>query len=123
MNTCHRCNKEIIKPANSCTTGYGIDRDDNKICFACCGELDAAEMIATGRITLYLCEDKRGQHTVTNWPGSLSIPITHIRKGKHSIARWRYDVWFTYAGELWHGVQYGDNTQLCHCKRSKRMAA
>jgi hypothetical protein len=24
------------------------------------------------------------------------------------------------AQEHWHGVTYGDNTQICHCKRVKK---
>ena len=29
-----------------------------------------------------------------------------------------YDVWFIGPdGKEWHGVQYGDLTQVCHCRR------
>jgi hypothetical protein len=68
-----------------------------------------------GRITLYLTDDGR----VTNWPNSLSFK-GHVSKGRHNIAGTRYDVWFTGPdGHRWHGTQYGDNTQICHCKRTK----
>lgn len=32
----------------------------------------------------------------------------------------RYDTWFTGPdGKQWHAVQYGDNTQIAHCRRTK----
>jgi hypothetical protein len=40
--------------------------------------------------------------------------------GRHNIAGVRYDVWFRGPdGHVWWGVQYGDMTQICHCKRTK----
>lgn len=125
---CADCGAEC-KP-DGCATGYGVDRDNRKICYACCGYHDRAEMMLTGRATLYLTYDVipakpgtpwgRGIHNarVTNWPGSLSIRAG-IKSGRHNIAGRRYDVWFTFAGRTWHGVQYGDNTQICHCRITK----
>ena len=101
------------------TTGYGIDRDGKKHCYACCADDDRKQMQETGRITLYLSESKTGEWSVSNWPGSLRFPCNVPRVSRHNIARWRYDVWFTANGENWHGVQYGDNTQICHCRRTK----
>jgi hypothetical protein len=93
-----------------------------------------------GRITLYLTFDKalaRWHHDggwngknspvtgkaspwqVTNWPGSLRFNA-FVRRGRHNLAGTRYDLWFTGPeNTLWHGVQYGDQTQVCHCKRLK----
>lgn len=96
------------------STGYGTDREGNKVCFACCAEQDKAYMRENGRITLYLSGNK-----VTNWPNTLELPTTYQRKGYHNIARTRVDVWFNFEGAKWHGTQYGDNSQLCHCKRIK----
>jgi hypothetical protein len=59
-------------------------------------------------------------HELTNWPGSLSIQVRRIKTGHHNIAGKRYDVWFTFEGHEWHGVQYGDNTQICHCRKLKQ---
>ena len=85
----------------------------------------------TGKITLYLdCERWKDQRkkdssiracmgTVQNWPGSLKIPC-HTRCGDHNIARTRYDVWFKFEGYEWWGVYYGEDTQLIHCKRTKK---
>lgn len=63
---------------------------------------------------------------VANWPDSLSFKVYHMRIGKHNMANCRYDVWFEILNpntkhlERWHGVTYGDQTQICHCKRTNR---
>ena len=99
----------------SSTTGYGVTADGRKHCYQCCAETDRKAMNETGRATLYLTD--KG---VVNWPGSLSFSVTRRRKGQHNIARTREDVWFTGPdGAPWHGVQYGKNTQICHCRRIK----
>src|SRR3990167_8673081 len=99
------------------TTGYGTDKDGKKHCYACCADNDRKAMIADGRATLYLI-GKPGEHEITNWPGSLRFNPFRVRKGRHNMARTRYDAWFTGPdGKKWHGVQYGENTQIAHCKR------
>lgn len=98
----------------SITTGYGVDQQGKKHCYTCCADADKKQMRDTGQITLYLSSGK-----VTNWPGSLSIPVNNKRTGRHNWTGRRYDVWFYFEGKLWHGVQYGDMTQLCHCKQIK----
>lgn len=52
--------------------------------------------------------------------------IPHIFKvGRHNLSRWRYDVsfwvpnWTTKKLDLWVGVNYGDNSQVCRCRRTK----
>lgn len=94
------------------TTGYGIDSDDKKHCYGCCALKDKERMKQEGKITLYLVKNE-----VTNWTGSLRFPVTYQKRGNHNIAGVRYDVWFWVDGEKWHGIQYGDNTQICRCKR------
>jgi hypothetical protein len=123
---CGQCG--LVKPVGtSAGTGYGYRRYDDPsqspICYDCCGENEAREMEETGRATLYLtCEplrrnqERKTAGTVSNWPGTLKIPC-HTRAGRHNIAGTRYDCWFTFKGKEWHGVQYGDNTQIVHCKR------
>lgn len=97
------------------TTGYGVDSEGRKHCYACCAERDKAEMIKTGRATLYLSGKE-----VSNWPESLKFRVNYVRKGRHNMARVRYDVRFIGPdGKPWHGVQYGDNTQIVHCRRIK----
>lgn len=123
---------------SECTTGYGTDREGKTYCYACCAERDKADMIETGRATLYLtmpdnhptkpgnmwgyhyAEPIPGDCTVSNWPGSLKLKTHCARVGGHNMTGKRYDVWFTGPdGANWHGVQYGDNTQICHCRRLK----
>lgn len=68
-----------------------------------------------GRITLYLWKSN-----VTNWPGSLSFPLLSVRVGKHNIARSQRSVLFVGPdGFVWSGRQYGENSDLCHCRRTK----
>lgn len=129
---CAICAKAIPAPAaGDISTGYGLDAAGDKVCFTCCGMIDKAEMILTGRATLYLTYDREltsGRQVrvhnaaVTNWPGTMKIRAA-IRSGRHNIAGRRYDVWFTFAGRQWHGVNYGENSQVCHCKVNKRDAS
>lgn len=121
---------------NPMFTGYGCYIDakgvERKACHACCADLDRADMIATGKATLYLTWEQEarpraqaGQYIhrkhakVSNWGGSLSFPVASlIRVGAHNIARVRYDFRFTGPdGATWAGTQYGDNTQIAHCRR------
>ena len=131
MFTCTVCKKPIeVKPGNTGSTGYGLDRRHRKVCYPCCGERDKADMRRTGRAMLYLTQKDKEMYvkpglsgkvpvwTLTNWPGSLKIEPYNIRFGRHNIAGRRYDVWFTFEGQQWHGVRYGDNTELCHCRTS-----
>jgi hypothetical protein len=54
------------------------------------------------------------------WPGTLKIRCG-VRTGRHNIAGKRYDVWFVGPdGKNWHGVTYGDNTQICRVRRLKK---
>lgn len=119
---CADCGQDKLISFNG-GAGYGICRDnpDHKICYDCCGKRDRADMIETGKATLYLLRDESGQHNVTNWPGTLRFNNVGIKTGRHNIAGKRYDVWFHGPdGKMWHGVQYGDNTQICHCRRTKQ---
>ena len=98
--------------------GHGTDSEGKTYCYTCCGERDKAGMIRTGRATLYLTPT-----AITNWPNSLRFNYGEVRVGRHNMAGKRYDVWFRGPdGADWHGVQYGDNTQLLHCRRLKARA-
>ena len=102
------------------TTGYGI-MNNKKYCYDCCAKTDREDMENSGRATLYLTKkDVNGSISweVKNWPGSLKFKA-YVKKGSHNIARTRYDAWFTVNDKRWHGVQYGENTQIIHCKRVK----
>jgi len=79
-------------------------------------EMDKATMIEKGHsrnLPLYLSRDE-----VTNWPGSLRFRVSYQRKGRHNIAGSRTTVYFTGPeGKRWYGVQYGEFTQIVHCRR------
>ena len=99
------------------TTGYGTDASGRTSCYACCADMDRAQMIRDGRTTLYLRKSERSGE-VTNWPGSLRFRTGPVVKGRHNLAGTRYDTWFTGPdGREWHAVQYGENTEIAHCKR------
>jgi hypothetical protein len=142
---CHECRQELPVPQDTGTMGYGCGPSETiashldapplkpgesleqapAICYSCCAEQDKASMIATGKATLYLTRTSHGDDAspiwhVTNWPGSLRY-YASVRKGAHNLARWRYDAWFTGPDNAtWHGVTYGDNTEICRCRRTKQ---
>lgn len=122
---CANCGEEKIhvNPNGYGGTGYGIDRAGNKVCYACCGKRDSADMSATGRAVLYLTEEGTEGTVVSNWPGTLKFRVRHKRVGSHNLAGRRVDVWFADSdGREWHGVNYGHNSQLCHCRRLRSAA-
>lgn len=106
--------------------GQRLERS-RAICYECCGRHDVAAMRATGRATLYVSLDSRGiltagwhrDYSVTNWPGTLRIAATgQTRLHAGGFGAQRTDVWFTFEGQQWHGVNRGDNGIL-RCKRLK----
>lgn len=110
-------------PHSDCTTGYGMIKGKTH-CFECCAEIDRKQMLEDGKATLYLTSSGAGLFSdgaVSNWPGTLKFNC-RVKKGRHNIARIRYDAWFVGPnGESWHGVQYGENTQIIHCRRLKKV--
>lgn len=122
MFYCECCGEVLLMPmlGKDTTTGYGIDREGGLICFHCAGKKDREDMRRTGKARLYMRRMYSGGY-VSNWSGtfSITIPSGALKRSRHNIAGWRYDVWFPFDGYLWHGVQYGDNTMIVHCKRTK----
>lgn len=133
-SVCH-VHKPCKATPDAITFGYATIRETGeRVCVACCGDTDKRALRQDERTTLYLVERTPQGHeavparrsigyqdaqrfTVTNWPGTLKHPVTSVRKGRHNWAGVRYDVWFRFEGINWHGVQYGDNTQILHCRR------
>lgn len=106
-------------PHGEHTTGYGTDPVTGKTrCWECCAVVDRASMVEHGdskRLPLYLHEGH-----VSNWPGSLKFKVWGVTKGRHNIARTRYDFRFHGPdGFVWRGTQYGEWTQVAHCRRTK----
>lgn len=113
------------------TTGWGSDASGRRYCYDCCAERTRADMIKTGRATLYLVIDSVTNDTasqtitrgwrVQDWPGHLRFPALYVRTGKHNMARTRRDFEFRGPdGYIWTGTQYGANNDVAHCKRTKR---
>lgn len=105
-------------------TGYArVGKDDaDMICYECAGVREERDLLAKGKGYLYLTSEGNA-HKLTNWPGTISIRIGYVRTGRHNMAGRRYDLWFNWKGRDWHGVQYGDNTQICHVRALKRASA
>lgn len=117
---CSKCLAEKPEQTNG-GTGYAINDNKEKICYGCCGEIDRQFMRDNGKATLYLSLEGNDatKGFVTNWPNTLRLPVYGLRKGYHNIAGKRFDFWFNFNGKQWHGVQYGENTQIAHCKQLK----
>jgi hypothetical protein len=123
MNTfyCSACKQHKPIQHNG-GTGYGVKGNGHKVCYACCAIEDQKQMIRGGKWVGYLSKDNDGKWYVTNWPGTLKFGPLNPTSGRHNIAGTRSDVWFFGPdGKPWHGVQYGEWAQICHCKRVKRM--
>jgi hypothetical protein len=117
---CDGCGAEC-KP-QGCTSGYGISPDGKRYCFDCCAVRDRETMERDGNsksLPLYLVERNGRPDHVGNWPGTLTYAVRTFRRGRHNIAGTRIDVWFAGPGGEWHGTQYGEWTQIVHCKRVK----
>ena len=69
-----------------------------------------------GQHTLYL---DLSDNEVSNWPGTLSFEVLEAKRGGHNWTGHRWDVWFDFEGDRWHGVTYGHQTMVCHVKRTK----
>lgn len=137
---CAQCSKPITPEPGSCGTGYGIDRQDRKVCYACCAENDRAEMIATGRMGLYLTVPESalkreewnrvvGMQTnhpdikVSNWPGSLAFKACARRIKGSAFGRpiSGYYAWFVGPdGYVWSGRNMGDS-QIIRAKRTREV--
>lgn len=109
--------------ASSISTGYGTAPNGERHCYACCAEQDKAQMIRDGKSDLYLTKRDGTRYEVSNWPGSLRLPVTHFRESKtNGFGRMmsRTDVWFTGPdGKPWYGRHQGDFNQCCRVRRIK----
>lgn len=122
---CDDCGLVITPPgelhplAKMVGTGYSLIKDgdtEKVVCYQCCGVRDTKWMRDHDKTTLYLTGS-----FVKNWPGSLEFKVRYIKTSRHNIARIRYSVWFDGPdGVSWYGVQFGNNTQILHCRKLKR---
>lgn len=124
MSTFNCCKCQQEKPVSTDGgTGYAIHNEGGqvgKICYQCCGEIDKAHLLSTGKLTGYLVQE-RGRWRFTNWPASLVLTVQSFRKSWHNFAGHdgRTDFWLTFEGHTYHGVQIGHNSQLATIKKVK----
>lgn len=103
-------------------TGYGTQRDGATACYECCAVNDRADMIESGKATLYLVDSQASigrAWSVQNWPGSLSFAVHSTKHSKRGggFGSQRTDAYFTGPdGKAWHAVNRGD-MQIARCHR------
>ena len=56
---------------------------------------------------------------LSNWPGTLKIPIYGIHVGHHNWELNRYDMWFKFGGLEFWGLKIGDDHDCVTVKRIK----
>lgn len=93
------------------------------LCYSCCDEFDKQRLFGAkpgDKFYMYLTGNIQHGYYVSNWPGSFKLRV-YPRKGRHNIAGARYDFWFYFGNNAFHGVQYGDNTQVAYirCLKNK----
>lgn len=114
---CTKCGKECTPEGIS--AGYGvIPETGEKVCFVCCGELNKQQLLNAkpgDKFCMYLTGNSTFGYYVSNWPGSFKVRV-FPRKGGHNLAGVRYDFWFFYGNHRFHGVRYGDNTEIAYIR-------
>lgn len=110
--TCSVCHKHIIHESDF-STGYGADKDGNKVCFECCGKQDAERLtnLEIGQKMLLYWNGK----AITNWPGTLNIKPTYV--WVNTKTRPVTQIEFSFSGHKYKALQYGDNTQIAHVRK------
>lgn len=115
-----------VKPVHiNGSTAYAVLPDTTRVCYTCCGERDKRDMEAGKPTVLYVTvnatDSGRGPNAVvSNWPGTLKIPCgAKVSKRGGGFGCQRTDVWFSYAGFNWHGVNRGDN-DVVRCRTIKK---
>lgn len=90
----------------------------------CAAERQRRDMIDTGRAVLYLPGDPRLSWRVRDWTNFMSFRVVRYNISRHNMAGRRVDVWFPGPdGYVWHGYRVGQNTEICHCRRTQERAA
>ncbi len=104
-------------PAQNVTStgglGGGVNEAGETLCYPCCAFADAIDLANTEpgekcAIALYIFSDN---HTVGNWPGSLSMTVLSIGQWKTGgFGSYRRTVLFRGPiGSTWAGTEYNGN--------------
>lgn len=131
MERCFICGKQ--PKHDGIGTGYGYDAHGHKLCYRCIGILDKRrlERMSLGQRTdLYITKKTKGDisnYYVSNWPGTFKHHAIHLSDGRHNIAGIQRHYWFCIRSNesndgkthAFHGVCFGDNTEILHCRKVK----
>lgn len=116
--------------------GYAIAPDGRHICYTCAGAWELNDALEHGSAVFYLTNNhsysylrdsmghyvKPGDAKITNWSGTVAFKILYMKVNYHNWAAYRVDVWFKdIMGDYWWGRQYGNFSELCYCRRIKKM--
>lgn len=117
---CHVCSKTIETTEGSIGTGYGLDKDHNAACYACCAEQDKRDMLETGRAVMYLTKNDT---EVCNWPNSLTFKVA-ARWQSRRVSYWgqtktTFIRFIGPDGAIWSGKHSGDYNEIVHVKQTK----
>jgi hypothetical protein len=89
------------------------------------GEMELEALKETGKGLLYISktvhESRMVTYKVTTWNGTVIRDNVPVKHSWHNFAGrdGRLDVWFTFDGSQWHGVNIGDS-QILRVKRNKK---
>jgi len=103
-------------------TGYGVDAEGKKSCYACCAAIERQFMLDGGETTLYLSKKDNGMWFVGDWSNMLTFGVREIRSSRMGggFGCQRTDAWFIGPDMfIWHAINRGD-MQIARCKRTTR---
>ena len=120
---CSKCGRNI-EHTDNITTGYGVDKNDNKVCFGCCASSDIKDLLELkpgecfyGYLTQQVYNDPCGasykKWFVSNWPNSLKIPCVHTKTGRHNWSGKRLDAWFWIGDKKYWVFNFSPDWQEC----------
>lgn len=110
------CDCGHVAVSTGCGTGYGIDEQDKKICYACCADIDKEYLRKTGKLSGYF-----NGNEFLNWPGTFRVKVNYIRKSWHNMAGrdGRTDFWLMFEGRRYHGIHIGHSHTCATIKLTK----
>ena len=109
---CNRCGALIL------FDNFYTVKDDKVYCGICTSELIKEEMRKTGKIELYL-NTYDDDWYISDWLGNLRFPIIKKQIIINKIGRYRriYKVLFKLEDDWWFGIQKGNLSNICQCRR------
>ena len=118
--TCSVCNKEK-QITKDWRTGCIESPDGEKICFDCCGAIEADELHHLDfdtTLCMHVKQVNEREIYITNWPETLKIPVAGYILGKYNFIGRRADYYFKFRGNCYKAKKVGD-TSMAHVRRIK----